>query len=464
MIESNTAGNTITPKRLFLFVLVCLIVITVVWMPLSDGTEFYGMLHADPLDTFMDLFNSIHDSRFDDPYTARGVIYPPLTYMYYRLCGSILPDADKGEEPWYARQIALDWRNSQSGIFLALATTVVSYILLIFALLPPEKRNDIAARRLTCLVVLGTVPFWYAVERGNLILLTLAFLAYFVTNYKSESKVRRELALICLGVATAFKIYPAIFGLLLLREKKFFAAGRCVIYGLVLLFMPFVLFGGFDSVGVLIGNIMNTNEHMTTYGMGYKVDLGNTISFVSACLHRPIGGQTVIKCFFLVVLLVVFVLTKKEWQRYMSLCVAMIIFPGFSYTYTLVFAAIPLLIFLKENPRTTTRNLLYALLFLGMFAPLPFGGKKLFENEPKYLYQLNLTTIVSSFSILVFTVLMAVDTVICRIRHEHENEMTQAEVRKSVIWFCAIALIFAACVTVFCVYSNYLFNLDVMPI
>lgn len=469
MNRLSSPQTRFTPMGVFLWGLIILVVATLIIMPFTGGKSVISLLHSNPTDTFMDFFNSIHDAAFDNPYTARGVIYPPLTYLYYRLCGMALPPIEPSTDPntaWYNAHL---WQSSQSGMILVAVTTVLSYLLLIHALLPRERRMDPSARRLTFWVVLGTVPFWYAIERGNLIILTLAFLAYFVSNYKSENPVRRELALVSLAAAVSFKIYPVLFGLLLLKDKKFFAALRCAVYGIVLIFVPFIFFGGLDSALVMVNNILNTSSAMTTYGWGYKVDLGNTLSFMAACLHTLPRLTRGIKFAFILITVLVFLFSKKDWQRYMALSAAMIIFPGFSYTYTLVFAAIPLLVFLREKPAATTFNLLYAFLFLGMFAPFPLGGAKLFEGEPANFYQLNLTTIISSFSILAMLMAMAVDTVIGSVQTLREKKHLHPAVTATADWssllrFLAIVMLLLAGLSAFCLYSNHLYNLDIMPL
>ena len=262
---------------------------------------------------------------------------------------------------------------------------------------------------MTLWVLLGTVPFWYAIERGNLILQTLIFLAYFVLNHRSESALKRELSLISLSIAASFKIYPACFGILLILNKQYKETVRCILYGVLLFFLPFCFFGGLETVWVMIQNILRTNGYMATRGWGFKVNVDNTISFLQEILHVSLPFTGLFKGLVLLALLFTLFFSKKNWQRCMALSAAMIVFPGFSYTYTLIFVALPLLIFFQDAPKNTSWNFAFSLLFLCMFAPFPFGGPKIIDTLPDYMYQLNATTVVSSLALLGMILLMPFD-------------------------------------------------------
>lgn len=111
----------------------------------------------------------------------------------------------------------------------------------------------------------------------------------------------RELALICLACAAAMKLYPALFGLLLLSDKKYKEAVRAVIYGIVLLVVPFFFMGGVGQIPQMLKNSLTLNNNTlsgsTGFGYGFKVNatssigsifdwlLLKTIPFILRCLY-----------------------------------------------------------------------------------------------------------------------------------------------------------------------------------
>ncbi len=442
----------ITPVNFFKFGLMALVGFTVIQLPLVQGKAFFSLLHSDPNDTFMDFFNSIYDASCKDPYTQRGVIYPPLTYLFYRLCALVLP----------AGQTALQWRNSQQGLLLIFTVTALTMVSLYRTL----RTND---KRFNCLVLwilLGTVPFWFALERGNLILQSLVFLAYFVRYYRSKNKVKRELALISLAIASAIKIYPALFGVLLLLNKQYRAAARCALYGLIAVFLPFMFFGGFAGVRVMLQNITHTNGVMAVRGWGYKLNLQNTMEFLAEGFHVGIRGTRWAKALVGVLLAFTLLFTKKDWQRYMALTAAVVLYPAFSYTYTLIFAAIPLVVFLKKNPKANLRNLLFSLLFLGLFAPFPLDGGWLFDEAPVYPYMLNLTTAISSLALLAMVPMLVWDVIACRWGREagEEKQLTLLglTVPRTTVVFLSIVLILLILVAGWYFYCDGLYKMDLV--
>ena len=111
MNRLSSPQTRFTPMGVFLWGLIILVVATLIIMPFTGGKSVISLLHSNPTDTFMDFFNSIHDAAFDNPYTARGVIYPPLTYLYYRLCGMALPPIEPSTDAYTARYNALLWQS-----------------------------------------------------------------------------------------------------------------------------------------------------------------------------------------------------------------------------------------------------------------------------------------------------------------------------------------------------------------
>lgn len=440
--------GSLSPERLFLWGLACLVGLTVIQLPFDNGHAFFSLLHSDPDDTFMDFFNSIYDAQHGNPYLERGVIYPPLTYVYYKLWGLLLPPW--GEMETKAKAVSesmrgeVFWRNSQSGIIVAFLMTILTVLLLHRVLMQALSETG-RSRKTVWWVLLGSVPFWFAYERGNLALQTLLFLAYFVNNYRSENKIKRELALISLSVAVAFKIYPVVFGVLLLLDKKYKEAARCVLYGVLLFFLPFLLFGRLKSFPIMLSNIMSTTQMMTQKGFGYKVNIDNTLAFLMEPFQAQPSAAVSLTVKLLLAACMVFVLlfTRKDWQRYMVLSAVMMVFPGFSYAYTLVFAAIPLLAFLAGKPKATAVNMLFSLLFLCMFAPFPLGGEALYDTAPKisadFMYPLNLTTILESLSLPGMLFLMTFDVV--RVGFFPQTEHTS---RHEALCFAVILLLLTA--------------------
>ena len=75
----------------------------------------------------------------------------------------------------------------------------------------------------------------FALERGNSILLAVVFLLVFLWGYQAENKIFQYLSFCALGAAAGIKISPALFGLILLSERRYKDAKISHRYGFILI-------------------------------------------------------------------------------------------------------------------------------------------------------------------------------------------------------------------------------------
>ncbi|MFR1477072.1 MAG: glycosyltransferase 87 family protein [Hydrogeniiclostridium mannosilyticum] len=67
--------------------------------------------------------------------------------------------------------------------------------------------------------VLFSGPMFFLLERGNILIAVFAFSLVFLALYDSEKFSHRLIAYICLAVAAAIKLYPAVLGFLVLYKR-----------------------------------------------------------------------------------------------------------------------------------------------------------------------------------------------------------------------------------------------------
>lgn len=200
----------------------------------SHGAHVLSSLHNFTNDTFMDFFNSIQYERH--PYEAK-VIYPPLANTFYYLIHALIPN-----DIFIQGSIAI--RDSQIGRMIIILYTIVTMFLLYFAITKLDQKSSPNMQMLFFFTMLFSAPMLYTLERANLIIVALIFMIFFCAYYESDKKILRHFAFMSLAIAASIKIYPAILGLLLIRDKRWKDTFICIIYGILLFFIPFSLFGG----------------------------------------------------------------------------------------------------------------------------------------------------------------------------------------------------------------------------
>ena len=246
---------------LFLTVMIVAAAIFITVAIVTDGQTARGMMDPLPTDVFMDHFNSIVMSS-DHPYTKYHVIYPPFITAVYALIGHYtLPYVVAEPEV-----LSLTLRESVMG-----AVTFILIVIATLYLLHIAIRRIIADRltavkiELTFIMIVTSFPVIYALERGNCIIMTVVLCLFFLIWYRSESKYARYASYIALGAAAGMKLYPAIFAVLLIRERRWMDTAICLAIGVLMFIVPLLFTDG--SISLFIENALSYSNS-SAYGGG----------------------------------------------------------------------------------------------------------------------------------------------------------------------------------------------------
>lgn len=433
--KKNKLKDVNNTSKLFYIISFASLVVCIIMGVLSNGVTVSNLLFNKD-DVFMDFFNSVVDCS-GDAYGESGVIYPPLVVLFYKFCSMFFNiDSMKASEV----------RETSLGMIIFVCFTIVSYIL--FAkLIYKYKNGSFANKSLFAFFTLFSFPMIYLIERGNIIVLVLPLLLYFVNEYDSDVKYKRHLAYICLAISVAIKIYPVFFGLLLLKKKKNFKnILLCIFYGAVFFFVPFIFVGGFSQLGVLIHNILYTSSMFGSKGFGFKVNISNTFSlfghvFNHVRLFETAGTMFLIITVLAGLFLILFNKWNEDWKIYAVISLIIILVPGFSYIYSVAYMIIPLLFFLNKK-EIKWIDYIYSLLFIAQFIFLVAKTDELFPSFNSAELNCNIATVVESIALLAMLVLLYFDGVITFFRLSRHTKILKIPVNLIVCIavVCAIAV------------------------
>lgn len=380
---------------------------------ITNGRSNQWFLFADTNDAFMDFFNSVYDASFKNPYSQRGVIYPPLSYCIYKIFVSLIPSY-----AFLPGSFAL--RNfSYAAIYYFIFSLIqfAVFVKLIAKLYDKGNKQN----KMLCVCVSLSAPILFCIDRGNLILLSLICVLWFFLFKDSKNKYLCESSLILLAVAANLKIYPAVFGLILLGDgfknntKNLKKLCRLIIYGIVLFLVPFMFTGGFSGIFSLINNILNTSSSFS-FSYGLKVNISNFFGYLGhltgLSLFNIISSLSV--PVFAAILLSAFFLLKCNWKKVLSLSLMSVLLPGFSYMYSLIFLIPALILFFKEEKRLCANTYIYLVLMTCCFIYYPFNFLKITPFlatglSGHGLYEVTAWNLVSSICLIVMTVLLFID-------------------------------------------------------
>lgn len=339
----------------------------------------------------MDFFNHILYVR-DRLHVYEASVFatfPPLAYILYYFLGKFIPPSAVPE--LHGRAL----RDNLFGFNLYVIYTLILVVIFIFLVQCCLEREKKIEQLGFSLLVLLSAPFIGLYERGNSSFIVLLLLMGFILLKDSPTVWKRETALLLLAVAAALKLYPAVFGLLYLQERRWKEAVRLTIYGIFLVFFPFVFFGGFQKIPVLMYNFQFISEVFIERG-----DL-RSVAYVVVLIGQKLGfeipslialGQKISYVFFALSCLCV-LLQSSLWKRITLLCGIMIFFPTWSGSYTLIYLVLPLLLYFGDVPgkemkkKQNILGFLYPFLFACVFTMMlwnPAWSDRLFHSEFSY--------------------------------------------------------------------------------
>ncbi|MCR5773804.1 MAG: DUF2029 domain-containing protein, partial [Lachnospiraceae bacterium] len=238
------AKNLKTTDRLLAVLIILFAVFFGVWLYLlmkdPSGSQ-RGILFIDEKDFFMDWFNTVYYTVGRKPYAwgiAEDRNYAPIVYMllypFSKLYPYDLSEGMTGEGRYLARY-------AQLPIVGAVIFLIACYLLLFYVLYKFIRREEHKKLLILALLFLSGVSF-NSIERMNIQILTSASLfiyVYFCDREILPGKAKTFIGLSGLAFAAALKLFPAIFGILLLYKKRWKEAVIAFVLGVLIVILPF---------------------------------------------------------------------------------------------------------------------------------------------------------------------------------------------------------------------------------
>jgi len=218
--------------------------------------------------------------------------------------------------------------------------------------------------------------FMFALERGNIILLSAGCTTFFIFNYNHKNKWIREFSFLALACAAAIKMTPAVLGLLLLEERRYKEAVRLVIYGILFFFLPFLTVqGGFGILPTWLSYLrLNTIVYdwipIVRFNFRYwlsGVDTGWWVYHVFYFCGTIVGLSIAIVALFTNRLL------AHQWQRVLQLVLLFAVLPSNSGEYTALYLFAPIVLFFNQSS-FDKRDIFFFICFILVLNPFYIPG------------------------------------------------------------------------------------------
>lgn len=233
-----------------------LIVLYWATMILTRSNLIHTYYVNDYTDTYMDYYNmlaTMYDSSH--PY-LHDANYPAMPFLIWRALYHMVPLSSDASDGFFLRNYlpaTLGFILYSTFVLLAIYQTLNSLV----------KTGRISKPLLSMCLMLGG-PFIFALERGNMILLSFLFSLLFFRLYNAPKKGTRCLGYLCLALAASIKIYPALFGLLIIKRKRISEIVFAIATGVFTFVLPFFCFEGVKSIRDFLSGILYATHYRAT--------------------------------------------------------------------------------------------------------------------------------------------------------------------------------------------------------
>ncbi|MEQ2630903.1 glycosyltransferase family 87 protein [Roseburia inulinivorans] len=337
-ISNVLKRNQIT---LYLSIIVLFCVIYYVTCIFSQGNYVNAVFANDMNDTFMDYFNSIDNAKYD-PYYDKYSNYPAMACIIYKILFKVVPITQRDGN-------GFSLRNNQSAMVIFLVFNIIS-IWIAFTLISQRVKLKGISEKILILAVCVSAPFMFTLERGNLIFFSFILSMFFVFNYGNENRVIKEISFLALALAAAIKIYPALFGLILLKRRNIKETIRLVIYGIAAFILPFFYYDGFNSLKIMLGALGYTSNITEEIGYGINLSLYNICKTFASIFRIQIWDWQIYVIYVIAILgiIISFFIVQKRWLEELAIVLLIIFLPKTNYYYISIFLYIPFIDFINE--------------------------------------------------------------------------------------------------------------------
>lgn len=381
---------------IFFFLCLCINIILAV-MTGGDSWKLQ-MFHSNGYtDMFMDFFNSVRDGGSSNVYTERNNIYPPLCVLIFRIISKLIKP-NLVSTPFNLRTL-LQYDQICILIYFAFAIICIVGLTRLVEAYVKLKQNGkfkLEASILSYMMIVS-FPVMFCIERGNILILSVVLSMFFCFFKDSSTPIVREISYIALAIAAGIKLYPAIFGLTLIIEKKYKEAFRTILYGIIIVVGPIVFFiedfKNSGSTAAAISPLLQINsmplDDTGTPSAIMKI-INNLISFATKkksslnfssvsiqnfiFMLRLDNGSTIAKIVCAVTEVIALIsafVTKSEWKKIFLISYLMLNIPSASSSYALSFLIIPFFIFLFGTTDRKYSDKFHIVCFSLLLTPLP---------------------------------------------------------------------------------------------
>ncbi|MGA2911285.1 MAG: glycosyltransferase family 87 protein [Candidatus Levyibacteriota bacterium] len=264
--------------------------------------------------------------------------------------------------------------------YVAVLIMLISFTVFLFAYTYKNvKINKILeSLRNAFIISLMSYPFLFAFQTANLEIITFIAVCLFFIFYKKH----KTLSVLALAYAISMKLFPGVFIILLLLEKRFKDIFLTCVFTVFFTILPLLIFDGGFNKGIgnyinnfkgsqqLYSNLMILGESGNHYGHSLLNGFRALFPWVFPSSIEPILFSYIIFISIITLAIIgyLFFFEKTFWKRVACLVMMMNLFPFTSTDYKLLYIFLPLF-FLINHLKKSKYDAIFIILFSLLLIP-----------------------------------------------------------------------------------------------
>ena len=297
---------------------------------LTDGSSIRSYFVQDFKDSFMDYFNMLHCARQNDPYFANSN-YPAICFVILKILLQLVPNGAVAPQ-----EGSVCLRACMPAMLSYMLLVMLCLLIVCFCIRQMLSNHSERCKNLVIAAFLFSGPVLFMIERGNLVMIALAATMLFFAFYDSQKSWQRYVAAIALAFAASIKIYPIVFILLFFQKRRLKEGFLTVSALLVLFFIPFFFFNGFDSMRSMLDGMFILSDRLGRIGFGLNYSFRNLANIAVSFFTKELVDTHVSMFIPAICGVLLYIVACQTWEKVFALALLCVWVPAFSYTYSLV--------------------------------------------------------------------------------------------------------------------------------
>ena len=330
-------------------------------------------------DFFTPMMKSIKNT-YTEPFFSD---YPPLANLIYMFFKMFFSNYELENAATFDTRLAgaRYLMTTEVGRLLPLFFFSISFVIMYFLLNTVFNKEESILYKILIVCLIFSGPYLFLMQRGNYLILAVICVTIFLSYYNSNNPIEKEISIIALAIATALKVYPVFFGILLFKKKNTKLIIRAIIYGAIILFIPFFIYDGFSSISHWVHNLFmrNTYKEASIYSYNYNISFHTMLKIFYNIFGLNISNinykicVTIVSC----VCAIIYLCNNDDIHKIIAICLFTIWAQNGSYKYGLCILIYPLLKLLTKEVKNIYEQI-YIVCILFSYIPYALPHKSEF--------------------------------------------------------------------------------------